>query len=61
MLVGAGLVVGVLAALALGSLVESQLYGIKASDPMVMLPAVGVIVSVTGLAAYEPGAARHRD
>ena len=49
-LVGAG----VLAALALGRLVESQLFGIKANDPMVMLAAVGVIISVTALAAYVP-------
>jgi ABC-type antimicrobial peptide transport system permease subunit len=53
-LVGAGVVVGVLAALALGRLVESQLFGIKANDPLVMLLAVGVIVSVTALAAYVP-------
>jgi ABC-type antimicrobial peptide transport system permease subunit len=40
--------------LALGRLVESQLFGIKANDPMVMLAAVGVIISVTALAAYVP-------
>ena len=33
---------------------ESQLFGIKANDPMVMLAAVGVIISVTALAAYVP-------
>src|ERR1039457_6844438 len=49
-LVGAG----VLASLARGRLVESQLFGIKANDPMVMLVAVGVIISVTALAAYVP-------
>ena len=53
-LVGAGVAVGVLAALALGRLVESQLFGIQANDPLVMLLAVGVIVSVTALAAYVP-------
>jgi predicted permease len=54
LLVGAGVGVGVLASLALGRLVESQLFGIKANDPMVMLAAVGVIISVTALAAYVP-------
>ena len=53
-LVGAGIAAGVLASLALGRLVESQLFGIKANDPMVMLAAVGVIISVTALAAYVP-------
>jgi ABC-type antimicrobial peptide transport system permease subunit len=53
-LVGAGIAAGVLAALALGRLVESQLFGIKASDPLVMLMAVGVIIAVTALAAYVP-------
>jgi predicted permease len=53
-LVAAGVAAGVLAALALGRLVESQLFGIKASDPLVMLMAVGVIIAVTALAAYVP-------
>jgi hypothetical protein len=50
--VGAG--VGVVAALALGRLVESQLFGINARDPLVMLIASGVIVAVTAVAAYVP-------
>ena len=53
-LVGAGVAVGVPAALALGRLVESQLFGIKANDPVVMVAAVGVIISVTVLAGYLP-------
>jgi predicted permease len=53
-LVGASVAAGVLAALALGRLLESQLFGIKASDPLVMLMAVGVILAVTALAAYIP-------
>jgi predicted permease len=53
-LVGAGVAAGVVAALALGRLVESQLFGIKANDPMVMVLAIGVIVAVTVLAGYLP-------
>ena len=45
---------GVPAALALGKLVESQLFGIKANDPMVLLLAIGVIVAVSMLAGYLP-------
>ena len=54
MLVGAGIVVGVPSALALGRLVESQLFGIKPSDPLVMTLAVGVILCVSLLAGYLP-------
>jgi predicted permease len=53
-LVGAGVAVGVVAALGLGRVVESQLFGIKANDPLVMTLAVGVIISVTVLAGYLP-------
>lgn len=45
--------VGVPATLALGKLVESQLFGIRANDPMVLL-AIGVIVAVSMLAGYLP-------
>ena len=53
-LVGVGVAAGVFAALALGRLVESQLFGVKANDPLVMLVAVGVILAVTALAGYLP-------
>jgi predicted permease len=53
-LVGTGVAAGVLAALGLGRLVESQLFGIKANDPVVMIAAVGVIIAVTVLAGYLP-------
>jgi putative ABC transport system permease protein len=53
-LVGAGVAAGVVAALGLGRLVESQLFGIKANDPVVMVAAVGVIMAVTVLAGYFP-------
>jgi len=52
--VGAGVAVGVFAALGLGRLVESQLFGIRANDPVVMVLAVSVIISVTALAGYLP-------
>ncbi len=53
-LVGAGVAVGVPAALALGKLVESQLFGVKANDPMVMMLATAVIITVSALAGYLP-------
>jgi predicted permease len=53
-LVGAGVAVGVLGALGLGKLVESQLFGVNANDPLVILLAVGVIIAVTALAGYLP-------
>jgi ABC-type antimicrobial peptide transport system permease subunit len=34
--------------------VENQLFGIKANDPVVMVLAVAVIISVTVLAGYLP-------
>jgi predicted permease len=53
-LVGLGVAVGVPAALALGRLVESQLFGVRANDPLVMTLAVGVIVAVSLVAGYLP-------
>jgi hypothetical protein len=41
-------------ALALGRLVESQLLGIRANDPLVMALAVAVITVVSALAGYLP-------
>ncbi|HVT58298.1 MAG TPA: ABC transporter permease [Thermoanaerobaculia bacterium] len=54
LLCAAGVVIGVPAALALGRMVESQLYGIKGSDPAVVAVAVGVISVVCALAGLIP-------
>ena len=41
--VGLGLVIGILAALAVGNLVASQLYGVKSHDPLILFVAVLVL------------------
>ena len=54
LLTAAGIVVGILAALALGRLVESQLFGLKAADPAVLAAAVVVIAAISALSGYLP-------
>src|SRR6185312_10914740 len=49
-----GIAAGIALALALGKLVESQLYEIKGSDPIVMTAATLVILAVAALASYLP-------
>ncbi|HXF25763.1 MAG TPA: ABC transporter permease, partial [Bryobacteraceae bacterium] len=49
-----GIAAGIALALALGKLVESQLYEIKGRDPMVMTAATVVILVVAALASYIP-------
>jgi ABC-type antimicrobial peptide transport system permease subunit len=53
-LAGAGLTVGIAATLALGRLLESQLFEIKAADPMVIACAMAVALLVSILAGYIP-------
>jgi predicted permease len=53
-LVGAGVVIGVPSALALGGLSSSLLFGIKAADPTTMAAAVLLILLVGVAAAYLP-------
>jgi putative ABC transport system permease protein len=48
--VGVGLVLGILSALGLVRLIQSLLYGIQATDPLVMA-SVAVLMGVTGLIA----------
>jgi putative ABC transport system permease protein len=50
-----GLVPGVLAALALGRLVSSLLYGIPAADPITFAAAAGTLTAVALLASLVPG------
>jgi predicted permease len=52
--VGMGLVIGIVIALANGSLIASQLYGVKSYDPVVILVAVLVLVLAALLAAIVP-------
>jgi predicted permease len=52
--VGLGLVIGILAALAGGNLVASQLYGVKSHDPLILFVAVLVLMLSTIPAAIVP-------
>ncbi len=50
----AGAAVGLPVALALGKLIESQLYGVKPRDPMLLAAAVAVLTAVALAAAFVP-------
>ncbi|MGE5567994.1 MAG: ABC transporter permease [Rhodospirillales bacterium] len=54
-LVAAGLAIGIPAALALSRLVQSQLFGIKAADPLTFVAGGTVLTLVALLAGYLPG------
>ncbi len=54
-LAAAGLAIGVPAALALSRLVESQLFGIKAADPLTFIAGGATLAVVALLAGYLPG------
>ena len=49
-----GLGVGLVAAYAIGKLIESQLFGVKASDPFVFIVAVALLATVALLAGWLP-------
>jgi ABC-type antimicrobial peptide transport system permease subunit len=49
-----GMLLGLPLALAAGRLVASQLFGLKASDPLTLSAAIGLLAAVAGLAAYLP-------
>ncbi|HMC66123.1 MAG TPA: FtsX-like permease family protein, partial [Gemmataceae bacterium] len=53
-LVMLGIVIGVPAALAASRLIGTMLYGLKATDPVTILAAVGVMAVVAVLAGYIP-------
>lgn len=53
-ILGIGLVTGVPAALALSRLTESQLYGVKAYDALVVLGAVMALTATAIAAGYLP-------
>ena len=50
----AGIAAGVIAALALSRLVESQLFEVKARDPLVFLASICLLVLVAALSIYLP-------
>jgi len=49
-----GLCVGLLAAIALGRLIESQLFGVRASSPVVFVATAGLLAGVALLAGWLP-------
>jgi predicted permease len=53
-MVAAGIVVGLMAAFALGRFVESQLYGIHAANAAIYGIAACVLIAVAGVAAFAP-------
>ncbi|MFZ0085458.1 MAG: FtsX-like permease family protein, partial [Candidatus Acidiferrales bacterium] len=53
-MLAAGLAVGLIAAYAVGRLIESQLFGVKASDPLVFVIAAVLLVAVALLAGWLP-------
>jgi ABC-type antimicrobial peptide transport system permease subunit len=53
-LVGAGVAIGIPAALAAARLVSSVLYGLKATDPITITVSVLLMIAVAALAGYLP-------
>jgi len=53
-LLGVGIVLGVPAALAATRLLQSQLFGIRSSDPVTVLSAVLIVAGTTMVAGYFP-------
>jgi len=51
---GVGLVIGLMVAFGMGLLIQSQLYGVKASDPLVFAGATALLAAVAFLAAWLP-------
>ena len=49
-----GLIIGLAAAYALGRVLESLLFGVKASDPYVFVAATGLLIVVAALAGWLP-------
>jgi uncharacterized membrane protein YeaQ/YmgE (transglycosylase-associated protein family) len=54
LLVLAGLVLGVLGALAGGKVIQAQLYGVAPSDPAILIAVSGAVVLVALLASWLP-------
>jgi predicted permease len=54
-LTAAGVIAGTAAALVLGRLVQSQLFGVQASDPRILAGAIGFLAIVALAAAIVPG------
>jgi ABC-type antimicrobial peptide transport system permease subunit len=53
-MLAAGLIIGLIAAYGIGRVIESQLFGVKASDSFVFFIAAGLLVGVALLAGWLP-------
>jgi ABC-type antimicrobial peptide transport system permease subunit len=53
-LVGVGAAIGVPIALALGTLISSRLFGVAATDPITIIAATALMISVAALASFLP-------
>jgi putative ABC transport system permease protein len=53
-LAGIGVVVGIIGAIALGRVLESQLFGVSAVDPPTFMAVVGMLIVCAGAASYLP-------
>ena len=54
MLVGSGVVIGILAALAAARLISNALYGLKATDPVTIGASALALIAVAAVAGYLP-------
>jgi putative ABC transport system permease protein len=53
-LVGAGLVIGLVASVAAGRLLQNQVFGIRTGDPLAYAGVMAVLATITFLACYLP-------
>jgi ABC-type antimicrobial peptide transport system permease subunit len=52
--IGVGLIVGIPAALASGRVLANQLYGVKATDPVILAGAALLLVAAASVAGFAP-------
>ena len=54
LMTGAGVVIGLLAAFALGRFIADQLYGVTPTDPATLVTVTALVVAIVGLACWRP-------
>ncbi len=52
--IGVGLIIGIPAALAAGSVLADQLYGVKSYDPLVLGSAAAILIAAAAIAGFAP-------
>jgi ABC-type antimicrobial peptide transport system permease subunit len=55
-LAGVGVLIGLVAAVALGGFLATQLYGVSAVDPLTIVAAAAIFLAVAMLASFLPAA-----